>query len=114
MDIPSTKKFKFNSMDDLVRLLISSAHERGVANLFAYRKDGKTIFFITQILPGYYEFRGLPLTAYFEYDGEVSDKFIAYKLTEQGEEWEFTSALKTPGYQIVPIIYIESPPSFLL
>ncbi len=114
MEIPKSQTFKFKSMNDLVRLLVSSAHERGIANLFASTKDGKTVFFITQILPGYYQYRGLPLTAFYEYDGIIDKKFIAYKLTEQGEEWEFTNSLKTPGFQIIPIIYVESPPEFLL
>ncbi len=114
MEVPPAQKIEFDSISDMIRLLISSAHERGIANLFAYVHEGKTTFFITQVLPGFYEYRGLPLTAFYTYDKEVRESFVAYKATEEGEEWEFTNGLKTPGFQIIPIIRVKTPPKFML
>ena len=116
-NVEKSQKFELDSLTDLIRLMVSRFDPNNRTGYLYYGEtDNKHLFFTTQIVPGWYDNRGLPVTMFATYDKAPDTTVIKYKSpTEfEDESWEFVSST-SPGANTayLPIIKVKSIPSYL-
>ncbi len=117
-NIEKSQIIEFESMDDLIRLMVSRFDPGNrTGYLYFGEKDGKNVFFTTQIVPGWYENRGLPVTMLVYHAESPPTTIIKYKSpTEfEGESWEFVENVQAgANTAYIPIIKLKTIPDYLL
>jgi len=124
--LPRPKVVRVKNLEDLARLAVAlSAHTNHEEVPVVYHvklrenneeNNTKDFLFIIHYTPGYYNLSSLPILFLLELnqDYKIDEKrFIAYFLSENGEQIELTSVAK-PGWRIYPIIHLKNMPSWLL
>ena len=61
-EIEKTVSFKLSSLVDLLRLVVSSNQK--AAHIFYFEKDGKHIYGVSNVIPAYFDLKGLPAKVY--------------------------------------------------
>jgi len=110
------KLFKISSMTDLIRLVVSNSPNRGGYVYYA-EKDGKHLYVVSHLIPGWYDLRGLPVTLTAETENAPETNFIAYRFPSEDEEesWEFvTNIQNSPKFAFIPIIRVDEFPDFII
>lgn len=102
---------KVSKISDLAKLAISSAVPMSPPRtLFRFKGKNKTLIALVLSFPNYYEYRGLPLTFYYECREDDascrSSSYVSYRVVESGEQVQF-SEKNLPGWMMIPIIDIE-------
>ena len=114
-EVGKSKVVELASMNDLIRLIISNSAQRG-GFLYCGKKDGKILFYISHVIPSWYEFKGLPVVIYSESDVYPEENFIAYyrPTTTDEEHWKFTAYVKDndPKVMYIPIVKVKEIPDF--
>ena len=116
MDIPKAQIIKMSSLKDLLRLVVSRMGRQSVGYIYCVKKGDQFIYFISQAVPGWYNFEGIPITM-IAHDNEPTGPFIKYEMANESEEekWSFTDFVTTSTTVVyVPIIRMEEAPDFLL
>lgn len=116
--IKKSQVFELDSMEDLIRLMVSR-FDQGHRSSYLYygEKAGKHVYFTTQIVPGWYENRGLPVSMLVYSDEPPKSTIIKYQSpTEfEGESWEYVENVQVGNKTAyLPIIKLKSIPDFLL
>lgn len=104
-EIEKTISFKLHSLEDLIRLVVSS-HQKA-AHIFYFEKEGKHIYGTTNVIPAYFDLKGLPIFIWCEYDTSPEGAFIHYKPMGT-EEWMFKDGIDTQHVH-VPVVRLEGP-----
>lgn len=116
-EIQSAQLLELQSLSDLVRLVVSRFDPGNRATYLYYaEKDGKHVFFNTQVVFGWYDRRGLPITL-VAYHDEAPTNLIRYisPTDSEVEKWEFVTTIENQSnIAHIPIIRLASVPSFLL
>lgn len=115
-NIQKAQTLRLSTPLDLFRLVVSNAQNRG-AFLYYGMKDGKHLFAISHLVPGWYNLRGLPITLVAEIDDAPKTNIIRYKFAGEdvGEEWEYVNQFTSNSkYVYLPIIMVAEFPEFLL
>lgn len=100
---------EIESLPDILRLVFTwASHQRSI-NLFYFEKDKKFILGAWQVVPAYFDLRGLPFFAYIKLDSPPKGKFIRYRV-EPKEEWDWTDNASDRKYQYVPVVQIKAAP----
>jgi len=117
MQLKRAVPMEVESLNDLARMLLSSAHEQ--ATLFYFERDGNTIFSSLVILPGYYEFHALPVIIFATTSEEVTGRFLRHDLLSKLESEEvqivehFDEREASTGMvRFIPLIHLKEPPAF--
>lgn len=104
------------SLDDLLRLIVSKVNQINSGHIYYFKKDGKHIYFVNQTIPAWYDLRGLPITLYAE-GIEPKSNIIQFNLATDttNEYWQFTENILTSARVVyIPIIRLKSVPSFII
>ncbi|MHA2278116.1 MAG: hypothetical protein ACXAC2_20240 [Candidatus Kariarchaeaceae archaeon] len=116
--IRKSQQLHLDSLTDLIRLTVSSMDRAARGGYMYYCKhNGEDIYLLNQIVPGWYDFRGLPITLVAKSDREPEGKFVAYRFgTDTIEEsWEFVDQIQpSPNVALIPIIKVKQLPDFIL
>lgn len=102
---------KLQSLEDLVRLVVTWTLRQTPASVLYFKKNGKHYYASVTTLGGYYNLRGIPLILYVEDDKEPEGPFIAYT-TDPEEEIKFMKSTTERMYKYIPIIRLTAPPVF--
>ena len=113
-DLRNVQTIELESLKDLVKLLVSSIREPIPITILHHVINGKHVFSATQIMQGFYDLKGLPLTFYSIYEGDDVKPFIAYKTSEDGEELKFVDGIHDLSYRYLAVVNTKSVPKFLL
>ena len=106
--------FKVSSLMELVRLIVSNSQARG-GYLYYSEKDGKTVFAVSHLVPGWYNLRGLPITMYAEHNTPVNGNFIQYNFATEDstESFQFTNYNSNNSkIMFIPLIKVDEFPEF--
>ncbi|OLS27522.1 MAG: hypothetical protein HeimC3_03010 [Candidatus Heimdallarchaeota archaeon LC_3] len=116
IEIPSAMPMELYSLQDLIRWLVSSSQGQQ-ATIFYFQKDDKHFYATLIILPGYYNFKGLPLLLYVEHDSNPKSNFIRFDIRKESAESAitFTEGFddrdSNLGYiQYIPIVQLKTIP----
>ena len=116
--IRKSQQLHLDSLTDLIRLTVSSMDRAARGGYIYYCKhNGEDIYLLNQIIPGWYDLKGLPITLVAKTDKEPEGKFIAYRFgTDTVEEsWKFVDQIQTSAnIALIPIIRIKQLPEFIL
>ncbi|MHA2028667.1 MAG: hypothetical protein ACW99A_02070 [Candidatus Kariarchaeaceae archaeon] len=116
--VEQSQVFELDSITDLIRLMVSRFDPGNRSGYLYYgEKDGKYVYFTTQIVPGWYENKGLPVTMLVYHDEAPPSTVIKYKSpTEfEVESWEFVENVQVAAHTAyLPIIKLKTIPEFLL
>ena len=100
---------EIESLPDILRLVFTwASHQRSI-NLFYFKKGSNFILGAWQVVPAYFNLRGLPFFAFVKLDSPPEGQFIRYRL-EPKEEWSWTSDAADRKYQYVPVVQIKETP----
>ncbi|WP_448578601.1 hypothetical protein [Thermosphaera sp.] len=105
---------KVNSINDLVRLAVSTVTPQALTYIVKFRVKEKIVIGILGVFRDYYKYYGLPLFYYYIVDPTEHPTLSEanYVVVSTGEErFEFTKQPK-PGVSI-PIIALSEKPSFI-
>ena len=115
--IPKAQIIKMSSLMDLLRLVVSRmGRHSSVGYIYCVKKGDQFVYFISQAVPGWYNYEGIPITMIAHGD-EPSGPFIKYTMATESEEekWAFTEYVTTSTTVVyVPIIRMEEAPEFLI
>lgn len=100
IELKKAVPFELDSLEDLVSMISTAPPEQ--ATILYFEKKGQGIFASFTVLPGYFEFRALPLLIYTrEEELRPTGRFL--KLDLRGEtEIEFVSTLDEKELQLIP------------
>lgn len=114
-NVGKSKTVELNSFPDLIRLIISNSAQRG-GFLYLGKKDGKNVFYISHVVPSWYDLKGLPIVLYSYYDVYPEENFIEYTRPSSTEEekWAFVKYVKenNPKIMYIPIVKVKEIPDF--
>ena len=79
IEIPSAIPMELYTLPDLIRWLVSSSQGQQ-GTIFHFQRDGKHYYATLIILPGYYDFNGLPLLLFVEHDSAPQNNFIRFDI----------------------------------
>ena len=106
-DIRPPVNLKLASMKDLARMLVSWSQRDRPASMLYFEDKGKHIFGTLISNHGYYEFQGVPLWIYTEYNEPPKGSFLAYKARPK-ESVEFVESIDSePMIVHLPIITLS-------
>jgi len=110
-ELKSIIGIRVSKISDLAKLAISSAAPMSPPRtLFRFKGKNKTLIALVLSFPNYYEYRGLPLTFYYECREDDAScrnsSYVSYRVVESGEQVQF-SEKNLPGWMMIPIIDIE-------
>ncbi|MHA1911833.1 MAG: hypothetical protein ACTSYA_09075 [Candidatus Kariarchaeaceae archaeon] len=108
-EIEKTISFKLKSLEDLLRLVVSSNQK--AAHIFYFEKNGKHIYGASNVIPAYFNLKGLPIFIWCEHKTSPQGSFIYYKPMGT-EEWMFKDGIDTQHIH-VPVIHLDGPVSIL-
>ena len=114
--IEKAQLLEMNDFSDLLRLIVSRMGKTATGYLYHVVKDDEHIYFLSQTVPGWYDFKGIPLTMYAKAK-EPTGIFIKYNMATEADEesWSFTDFTGTSPKSIyIPIIKVSQLPDFLL
>lgn len=105
---------ELNSLKDIVKMVSTSPANQ--PNLFHFKKKEQSFLASFIIMPGYYNYRGLPLLIFTKVNESALDNcnFIKYDLREDAEEQiSFVKGvnqrdLNTGFVQFIPIIKVKN------
>jgi len=105
---------KLNSINDLVRLAVSTITPQALTYIIRFWVDNKIVIGILGVFRDYYKYYGLPLFYYYtvnpaEHPALVEANYVVVSTSE--ERFEFTKQPK-PGVSI-PIIGLSEKPPFI-
>ena len=116
INIPSAMPMELHSLQDLIRWLVSSSQGQQ-ATIFYFKKEEKHFYATMIILPGYFNFKGLPLLLYVEHDSSPKNNFIRFDIRKESAENPidfiegFEDRDSNLGYiQYIPVIQLKSIP----
>jgi hypothetical protein len=108
-EIEKTVSFKLKSLPDLLRLVVSSNQK--AAHIFYFEKEGKHIYGVSNVIPAYFDLKGLPIFIWCEHETSPQGSFIYYKPSGT-EEWMFKNGIDTQHIH-VPVIHLDGVVSIL-
>ncbi len=115
MEVQKSKTVEMESLFDLIRLIISNSAQRG-GFLYLGKKDGKNIFYISHVVPSWYDLKGLPIVLYAYCDTYPEETFIAYSrpTSTDEESWKFVKFVKDNDTKTmyIPIVKVKNIPEF--
>ena len=117
--IKSAVPMELDKLDDLVRWLVSSSQGQQ-GTIFFFKLNQKNYYATLIILPGYFEFRGLPLLIYVSHPDPPSSHFIRFDIRKESADHAlsfqngFDERDSNLGYiQYIPVVVLKSvPPIF--
>lgn len=117
-DLQKAEQFELESLSDLIRLIVSRI-DRGNRTGYLYYSNvnNKHLFLSSQVIPGWFDLRGLPMTLKVEADDPGDATFVQYKFaTEFDEEsWKFTTFMTTDTKVAhIPIIHVKEFPEYMI
>jgi hypothetical protein len=118
-DIPAAIPMELHSLEDLIRWLVSSSQGQQ-GTIFHFQRDEKHYYATLIILPGYYDFNGLPLLLYVEHKNPPQNNFIRFDIRKESAENAITfiegfeDRDSNLGYiQYIPVVQMKTiPPIF--
>ena len=116
-EIKSAIPFEVDSLDDLLRWIVSSSQGQH-GTIFYFKKADKVIYSTLNIVSGYYNLRGLPILLYTKQEEEPKANFIRYDIRKEADAKSkilFTSGFddrdSNLGFiQYIPIIKLKKIP----
>lgn len=115
--VEKSQKLELESLTELVRLMVSRFDPSNRTGYLYYGEtEDKHVYFTTQIVPGWYDNRGLPVTMFAYFDTAPPTTVIKYKSPSEFEEesWEFVNNTQpAANTAYLPIIKVKSIPSYL-
>lgn len=116
-DVQKSQSIEMASLSDLIRLIVSNSAQRG-GFLYLGQKDGKNVFYISHIVPSWYDLKGLPIVLYAYSDVNPEEHFIAYSRpsSTDKESWEYVSFIRENDTKTmyIPIVRVKEIPDFTL
>jgi len=104
---------KLTSLNDLLRLVISSVGPDRTSGYIGYYLDGdKPIYFIFNTSLGYYDLNALPIMIWVEGPIKEEKSFIRYR-TSPKEEMNFSNDASDPKWLNIPLVQFKEMPDFL-
>ncbi|MCG3215240.1 MAG: hypothetical protein KAS63_00840 [Candidatus Heimdallarchaeota archaeon] len=104
---------KLASLNDLLRLVISSVGPDRTSGYIGYYIDGdRSIYFIFNTSLGYYDLNALPIMIWVDDPTKAEKSFIRYR-TSPKEEMEFSNDASDPKWLSIPIVRFIEIPDFL-
>ncbi|MDH5404302.1 MAG: hypothetical protein OEZ01_13910 [Candidatus Heimdallarchaeota archaeon] len=114
-EIMKAQNIQLDGLIDLIRLVVTNVQSRGGHINYAER-DGKGYYFISQVVPSWYEFYGLPVTMFAIHEPPKSN-FISYQFVNDDgmDSWKFADFIEDkPKIVYLPIIKMKQIPEFVL
>ena len=121
-DIKAAIPLEVHSLEDLIRWVVSSSQGQQ-SSLFYFNKDGTHYFATFIILPGYYEYNGLPLLLVTKHPEAPKGPFLRFDIRKDATPDKrmsysngFDDRDSNLGYiQYLPIVQLKKlPPIFKL
>lgn len=121
-DIDPAVPLEVDSLEDLIRWIVSSAQGQQTS-LFYFKKNDKHYFLSFNIMPGYYNYQGLPLLLLTEHPVPPEGPFLRFDIRKDAASDKrisytdgFDDRDSNLGYiQYLPIVKLKSlPPIFKL
>ena len=116
-DVQKSQLIELNDLKDLIRLSVCRMDRGRGVYLYYTVSDGKHVYFTNQLIPGWYDLRGLPITMFATTENAPETNLIEYRSASDNEEekWQFVEFIRTgPNQAYIPIIHLKSVPAFLL
>ncbi|MFW9929472.1 MAG: hypothetical protein ACFFD1_08785 [Candidatus Thorarchaeota archaeon] len=117
LEIPAAIPMELFSLQDLIRWLVSSGQGQQ-GTIFYFRMGDKHYYATLIILPGYYDFNGLPLLLFVEHNNPPQNNFIRFDIRKESADnaISFTQGFddrdSNLGYiQYLPVVKLKSIPS---
>ena len=118
VEIESAVPLELNSLEDLIRWIVSSSQGQQSA-LFYYNKENVHYFSTLIILPGYYQFKGLPLLLVAKHSEAPKGSFIRFDIRKDADpnkKMSYTNGFddrdSNLGYiQYLPIVQLKKLPA---
>lgn len=118
MEIEAAVPFELSSLEDLVRWVVSSSQGQQ-GTIFYFQKEGKHVFSTFIVLPGYYNFQGLPVLLMTEHSNAPEGAFLRFDIRHDADKTiSYTAGFddrdSNLGYiQYLPVIKLDKiPPIF--
>ena len=113
IELKSPVAMKLTSLNDLLRLVISSVGPDRSSGYIGYYLNGDTpIYFIFNTSLGYYDLNALPIIIWVEGPIKDNKSFIRYR-TSPKEEMSFSDEASDPKWLNIPLVHFEEMPKFL-
>ncbi|MCY3411489.1 MAG: hypothetical protein INQ03_07660 [Candidatus Heimdallarchaeota archaeon] len=116
-EIQKSQTIELSSLNDLIRLIISNSAQRG-GFLYLGVKDDRNVFYISHIVPSWYELKGLPIVLYAFSESYPPENFIAYTRpsSTDKEQWEFVDLVNENDTKTmyIPIVKVKEIPDFTI
>lgn len=104
------------SLDDLIRWLVSSSQGQQ-GTIFYFKNNDKHLYATMIILPGYYDFNGLPLLLFVESESPPESNFIRFDIRKESADKAisfiegFEDRDSNLGYiQYIPVVQLKTIP----
>ena len=113
VELKSPVAMKLTSLNDLLRLVISSVGpDRTSGYIGYYLNEDTPIYFIFNTSLGYYDLNALPIIIWVEGPIKGDKSFIRYR-TSPKEEMNFSVDASDPKWLNIPLVHFEKMPEFL-
>ena len=107
---------RVSSLADLVRLSATLASRMIVMPVYRLRLERGAVYFVQMMYKDYYKYYGVPVIYYYIDESDTRESgeanYILAKTDETGEHIELSSRTR-PGWLVIPVINLESPPVYL-
>ena len=111
--IEKAQTLELESVSDLIRMIISMTQNRG-GYIYFTKKNGKYYFLVTNLVPSWYNLKGLPITVYAEVKDIPNGNFVAYSTSNvESEKWEYVNCVTDTSRVHIPIIRVKDLPDFV-
>ena len=111
--IQKAQLLELESINELIRMIISMTQNRG-GYIYLTKKHGKHYFLVTNLVPSWYDLKGLPITVYTEVKDVPVGNFVAYSTTNvEKETWEYVNTVTDTSRVHIPIIRVKELPEFI-
>ncbi len=114
--ISQSQRMELADLTELVRLVTANSQNRGGHIYTTKLENGKWMYFLTHIVPSWYDLEGLPITVYVETEIEPTGSFINYLYSGDNskESWEFVTIVgQNSQSAYIPVVKLKSLPNFI-